>query len=97
MSMNRKLRRISASKKASGAVDIGYVDVRHGGRTLQVIVSVNTDEEEMVVLERVRAAARGPRASMCVCSIGVMRPEDSAKLWDRIVPAAVRESEKGSS
>jgi hypothetical protein len=63
MSMNRKLRRASSSKKASVAVDIGGTDVRHGGRTLQITVSVNTDEDEMTVLERVRAAAATRKAA----------------------------------
>lgn len=97
MSMNRKLRRASAPKRASVAVDIGDTDVRHGGRTLQITVSVNTDEDEMTVLERVRAAARGPKVAMCVCSVGVMKPEDSAELWGRIVPAATRKAAEGSS
>lgn len=96
MSMSRKLRRVPPPK-APGSVDIGDTDVRHGGRTIQVMVSVNTDEDEMVVLERVRAAARGPRVAMCVCSVGVMRAEDSAKLWEEVVPAATREAAKGSS
>lgn len=89
--MNRKERR---SAKAQG-IDIGQTDVRFGGRTVEVRVFVNTDEDEAVVGARVQAAAKGPQLRMAAALVSVLEAEQASAVWDTLVPQAISAAKSG--
>jgi hypothetical protein len=90
--MNRHDRR-AAEAKSRPAEDPRLVgmEVRFGGRTLEVRVFVNTDEEDWVVAQRVREAARGPKQAMAVITVADVPVERAVPLWDAAMKAS-RES-----
>jgi hypothetical protein len=67
------------------------MEIRFGGRTLEVRVFVNTDEEDWVVAERVRQAARGPKQAMAVITVADVPVERATPLWEAAMKAS-RES-----
>jgi hypothetical protein len=90
--MNRHDRRAAeaTSKPAEDPRLVG-MEVRHGGRTLEVRVFVNTDEDDWVVAERVRQAARGPKQAMAVITVADVPVERAVPLWEAAMKAS-RES-----
>lgn len=80
--MNRKERR---AVKAQG-IDVGDMEVRFGGRTLQLTVVINTDESVEEVVQRVRKAASGPHLRMAVVGAGIVEAEKAAEYWANTIP-----------
>jgi len=70
--------------------------LRFEGRTLELRVLVNTDEDLAEVLERVRLAAAGPRARMTVAG-AVLVDEDLAERWTRLWAHAVPPAPEAST
>lgn len=60
----------------------GKSEVRFGGRTVKVVVSINTDEDENVVAKRIHEAARGPNQRMAVT--GISTTTDETEYWNRV-------------
>ncbi len=88
--MNRHDRRAQASqeRRDAAAKKLG-ADVRYGGRTLEVKVFVNTDEDEREVALRVQAAAKGPKGCMTVLTAGILDASDAEKVWELAMGAAI--------
>jgi hypothetical protein len=82
--MNRhdKRARAKTDPRMSGA------DVRYGGRTVQVTVYVNTDEDENDVLIRVQEAAKGPSRRMVLAALAMLDEEQARRFWEHAVEAA---------
>lgn len=80
--MNRHERRANRSK----GIDVGDTEVKHGGRTLDFKVLVNTDEPIEQVLMRIKTAAQGPNLSMAMVAGGELEPEDAVKVWEALLP-----------
>lgn len=70
---------VAPESKKNG--DLVGAELRYEGRTLDVNLFVNTDEDLHVVLERVQKAARGPLKAMVVAGARVMSPEESEPMW----------------
>ena len=68
------------------------VEVRHGGRTINIQVFVNTDEDVNAVIERVRVAAQGEQVNMVLVGGGVLTKEkdkaDAERMWASSISAA---------
>lgn len=91
--MNRHERRANRAK----GVGIGDTEVKHGGRTLDFKVLVNTDEPIEQVLMRIKTAAQGPNLSMAMVAGGELEPEDAAKVWEALLPMMEEEAKKGGT
>jgi len=86
--MNRHERRAQAAKRIGA-------DVRYGGRTIEIKVFVNTDEDEHAVVKRVQDAAKGPKKCMTVVMAGFLSEEDAKRVWDLTMERAIdREVDK---
>ncbi len=82
--MNREERR----RRAKNDPRMSGAEIRYGGRTIQITAYVNTDEDELEVLQRVQEAAKGPGKRMVLVAGGLL-PEDQWKLaWETIIGAA---------
>ena len=75
MSLKRRIER----KKQS----TGEWDVRYGGRTVEVRMFINTDDELEVIKERLLKLARGPRLDMALIGIGEFEG-DKSELWKKV-------------
>lgn len=73
-------------RRANRAKGIGDLEVRHGGRTLDFKVLVNTDEPIEEVLRRIKQAAQGPNLSMTMVAGGELEPGDAVKVWEALLP-----------
>ena len=60
------------------------LELRHGGRTLEVRVYVNTDEAPDVVLKRVEAAAKGEKGEHTASAVNECDLGAAKKLWEFI-------------
>lgn len=85
--MNRAERR--RQQRALGADPrLQGMEVRYGGRTLEIRAVINTDREPMAIVEAVKAAARGPKLDMVVVTAGEVEAEAAANLWDAVMRAS---------
>jgi hypothetical protein len=89
--MNRHERRANRAK----GIDIGDLEVKHGGRTLDFKVLVNTDEPIEEVLMRIREAAQGPNLKMVMVAGGELEPADAIKVWEALLPVMEEQAKKG--
>jgi hypothetical protein len=90
--MNRHDRRAAeANGKPVEDSRLVGMEIKYEGRTLDVRVFVNTDEEDWVVVERVRQAARGPKQCMAMVMVGNVPLERAKPLWETAMQAS-RES-----
>jgi hypothetical protein len=93
--MNRHDRRAAEAKgKAAEDPRLQGMEIRFGGRTLEVKVFVNTDEEDWVVAMRVREAARGPKQCMAVLTVADVPVENAKPLWEAAMRASREAVEK---
>lgn len=60
-------------------------EVRFGGRTLTVTVTINTDEAPNVVAERLHQAGQGPLRRMTVTSVAEVDGDTGRKFWDTLI------------
>jgi hypothetical protein len=89
--MNRQQRRAA---KAQG-IDVGDMEVRYGGRTLQLTVVINTDETIEEVTMRIKSAASGPRQRMCVVGGGIVDDQMAKEFWEGVIPTLKQEAKRG--
>jgi hypothetical protein len=82
MGRHDRQQRAKADPRMSGA------DVRYGGRTIQVTVYVNTDEDERDVALRIQEAAKGPGQRMVLVAVGLVDEGRARSLWEAAVEAA---------
>lgn len=85
MSFKRRLER-----KKQGT---GDWDIRYGGRTVEVRMFINTDDDLETIKERMLKLARGPRLDMAL--IGISEFEgDNSELWKKVHDTADATLEK---
>ncbi len=74
-------------KTAPGLEDdpLGYE-----GRTVEVVVLLNTDEDAQVVVDRCKPAAQGPKLVMCLFVASEYDPEAAEVLWKFASEQALR-------
>lgn len=63
-------------------------DLRYGGRTLEVRVYVNTDENALEVAKRVQMAVAGARDDTAVASAVELPADTAKKLWTMLFEQA---------
>jgi len=87
--MNRHERR---AKKKDPRLE--GAEIRYEGRTLELRVYVNTDEDQINVLERIRKAVKSaPNSPMVAITVGEIGKEQSEMIWDTVINAAYRKIE----
>ena len=85
--MNRADRRRQASEDrvrhrgTSRDSRLEGMDVRYGGRTLEIRVYLNTDEEPQEVILRLDPVARGPRLVRAMFAARLVPAEHALPLW----------------
>jgi hypothetical protein len=64
----------------------GKAKVLFSGRTVRVMVDINTDEDEVIVAKRVHDAACGPHKRMAVTSVAETKndPDYWSKIFEKI-------------
>ncbi len=76
-------------------IDIGDTSVRFGGRTLEVVIRINTDETLEEVVSRTAPAAKGPASRMALVSGRELSSEEASKLWTLVIPIVKEQAKKG--
>lgn len=59
-------------------------DTLFGGRTVTVVIQINTDEDLAELAERMRVSAAGPNERMVRVSVGLMPVRDALRFWEAV-------------
>lgn len=55
------------------------------GKTIQLLVFINTDEDVKEVASRVHLAARGPKERMTIVMNKPMTNEEGTRFWNKMI------------
>jgi hypothetical protein len=78
----RKQRALGSDPRLRG------MDLRYGGRTLEVKVYLNTEGDPHEIAERVKRAASGPKMDMAIVLVGDVDKEQAEGLWSAVFGAS---------
>lgn len=74
--------------------DVQDMSLKYGGRVLRIEIFLNTNQEAIDIIRRIKDKARGKNLDAAVVIVREYKGEQAKELWETLVDASVEATTK---